>query len=273
MAGPELTADTSGNPRVEVFFDPTDLDPDAVRLRMYRLSEGRTWKVRGGVDSAVGVAALDWECPFGVESAYRAEMFDADGVSLGFTDSSSIVLDVAEAWVHNPLDPSGGVSLGKHGLLDHGGITRPTVGAVVFTEGASVGVRMGARRRGVVGLQLGFAAESVAVADALSAMLGEYETPRLGVLCLRAPGAVRFPRTFFMSVDDPTEVSVDVTWGGSRSNFVFTATEVAPPHPGLVPPFLTYEDMEAAYGTYEAAEAAYATYEEAQRDYSLAGLG
>lgn len=273
MAGPELTIDTTANPRVEVFFDPSDLDPDTARLRMYRLSEGRTWKVRGGIDTAVGVAALDWECPFWVEAAYRAEMFDIDGVSLGFTDSTSTVLEVDDVWVHNPLDPSGGVSLGPHGLLEHGGVTRPTVGSVVFTEGATVGVRMGARRRGVVGLQMGFAAETVAVADALSAMLGTYETPQLGVLCLRSPGPVRIPRTFFISVDDPTEVDLDIAWGGKRSNFFFTATEVAPPHPGLVPPFLTYEDMQAAYSTYEAAEAAYATYEEAQRDYSLAGLG
>ena len=59
MAAPELTANTDGNPWVEVFFDPAALPAGAARITVWRLSEGRTWMVRGGVNVATGVAVID----------------------------------------------------------------------------------------------------------------------------------------------------------------------------------------------------------------------
>lgn len=273
MAGPELTLSVTGTPFVEVYFDPADLDADTVRLRVFRLSEGRTWKVRGGWDVAPGVPAIDWECPFQISAAYRAEMFDAAGVSLGFTDTTTINLDISDVWVHNPLSPELAVNLGPYGLKAASRATsRPLDGEGVETEG-SAGVRaIGSGRKGVRGYRIGFAVPTVEAMDTVQAMLGTYETPQVGVLCIRTPPPVRIPRTFFTTVSDDEEVSVDTNWGGGRSDFYFIGNEAQPPFVGLVTALLSYEDMEAAYSTYEEAEAAYATYEEATRDYSLAGL-
>jgi hypothetical protein len=123
-----------------------------------------------------------------------------------------------------------------------------------------------------VDYSLGFAVESLDLADRFQGMLGDYNTRQVGVLCVRTPPPVRIPRTFFTSVPDPTEVSVDVQWGGQRTDIVFTATEVDPPFVGLVTPLLTYDDLDAAYSTYDDRDAAYATYTDMDRDYSLAGL-
>jgi len=275
MAAPTLTAYTDINPWVEVFLSGGDVAVGTVRLRYYRYSEDRVWLVRGGVDVAPGVAALDFECPFQTQATYRAEQFDATGVSLGFTDAASITLSVSDVWVHNPLVPTGGVSFGSYGLKDGSfdGTSRPTVGEVVYPEGAVVGHRIGSARRGLVSQSVGLAVDSLEQADALQAMLGTYTTAQIGVLCIRTPPGVRVPRTFFAAVRDPQEVDINVNWGGGeRTDFWFTADEVAPPFSGLVVPLLTYDDLDVAYATYALRDAAYATYTEQDRDYSLAGL-
>ena len=271
MPGPDLTVNTDGNPWVEVFIDPSDLDPATVTLRMYRLSEGRTWLVRGGVDVAPGVAALDFEVPFGVESAYRAEMFDVDGVSLGFTDTTSTWVDVEGTWVHNPLDPTVAVQLvNLSGSAET--LTRQTPGEVVYVEGASVGRRISSRRRGLEGVPVRLLAESRDVADTLQAMLGSYETQQVPVLCIRTSEAIRWPRTFFASTQELVEREKDVHSGGELVQFEASMDEVAPPFPGLVVPLLTYDDLDEFHGTYTAMDAAYASYTEKDRDYSLAGF-
>lgn len=274
MSAPELTVDLSGNPRVEVFFDPGDLDGSADTLRIYRYSEGREWLVRGGVDVQVGTAALDWEVPFQTDVAYRAQQFDSSGVPLGFTDVGTTVVDVGVPWVHNVLEPTDGIEVGWAGILSGSGseLRRPTVGGVEVTEGDALGQWHGAGRRGVVGMTLGLTTYTAADLDRLQAMLGTYSQRKLAVLVVRAPAPARWPRTFFAGVTDPRELDRTLRFGGDRADLSLSVTEVVPPAPGLVPPFLTYADMEAAYSTYAEAEAAYSTYVEAQRDYSLAGL-
>lgn len=274
MPGPELTVDTTGNPRVEVYTDPADLDADTVQMRLWRFSDDRQWLVRGGVDVTPGSAVLDWEVPFQTVAQYRWQMFAAGGAEIGFTDVSQVTVDVSDVWVHNPLIPTAGISLGPLALL--GGSfsknMRPTVGDVFWGEGDVVGTWVGSRRRGLTSAPVGFAVESLEDADALQAMLGTYETQQLGVLCIRTPPPVRVPRTFFAAVQDPQEVDRDVSVGGTRTDFVFTATEVHPPHPGITTPLLTYSDMSAAFSTYTELSVEFATYTESARAYAYAGL-
>lgn len=273
MAAPELTFDGTGNPFVEVFFDPSGFPAEVTRLTVWRYSEGREWQVRGGVSVAPGAAVLDFEVPPG-SSAYRAEMFDAAGVSLGWTETSALEVPDFGVTLHNPLDPTVYVRLSTLAVLDSllGTGGRPTVGSVLFPEGRTVGVHVGARRRGVVGLRFGVALESVADVDLLQSMLGGYGESRVAVLCVRTPQPVRVPRTLFLSVSDPEEVDFDVRWGGSRMDFLFTGTEVAPPFPGLAVPLLSYDDLDIAYPSLDARDAAYSSYTEMDRDYSLAGM-
>jgi len=270
MTGPTLTANLDGNPWVEVFHDPGDLDPTCTRLRMYRYSEDRIWLVRGGVDVAPGVAALDFEVPFKTQATYRAEQFNSSGVSLGFTDSTSITLDVTGTWVHQPLQPllAAQVELNEKTAAE---LTRPTPADRIYTEGAFVARHIGKGRRGLVNVPVSFAAFGDQ-ADAFQTILGTYVTRQVAVLCMRTSDAVRWPRTFFASSDALAEQDVSVRFGGDWVDFTGNFDEVAPPFSGLVVPLLTYDDLDVAYATYALRDAAYATYTEQDRDYSLAGL-
>ena len=271
MTGPTLTAYTTGNPWVEVYFNPADVHVDCEMLTIYRFSENRTWKVRGGVDVAPGVAAQDFEVPFGVESVYRAEQFDVNGLSLGFTDTSAITLDVEGTWVHNPLEPSDALEVE---IDDVSGdrLTRPTPGELVYIEGATVARRIGERRRGLEGVRVSLSVFGTANADTLQGMLGSYESSRVAVLCLRTSESVRWPRTFFFGTDELDERPVDVQVGGDWVQFVADVDEVEPPFPGLVRPLLTYDDLDAAFPDYDDQDTEFGTYTAKDRAYEYAGF-
>lgn len=273
MAQPTLTPDVSGSPRVEVFLSSSDVVAGTETVRFWRFSEGREWLVRGGVDIAPGTAAIDWEVPFQTVAQYRAEMFNAAGGSLGFTDVAQTTLNVNDVWVHNPLVPTNAVRLGSFGLLDRSPVvSRPLVGDVVYAEGDVEGRWVGAGRRGVSGWSGGFAVDSVQDADALQRMLGDYVTRQIGVLCIRTPPPVRIPRTFFAALTEVAESDRDVRWGGRRTDFLFTATEARPPFPGITTPLLSYDDLDAAFASYGARDSAFASYTAMDRAYNYAGI-
>lgn len=273
MAVPELTVDTSGNPYVEVFFDPEGFEDDVAYIKVWRYSDGREWLVRGGVNIAPGVAALDFEAPPG-DSEYRAEMFTAAGARLGWTETGSIVVPDFGITLHNPLDPTVYLRLPALALSVSmlGTNVRPAVFENVYVEGRSTAVAVGARRRGVVGLRVGLALGSAADADLVQSLLGGYDDRQIPVLCLRTPPPIRAPRTAFLSVPEILEDDLNTRWGGSDIDVSFVGTEVMPPFPGLSVPLLTYDDLDAAYATYDERDAAYSSYTDQDRDYSLAGL-
>lgn len=271
MTGPTLTAYTTGNPWVEVYFPAGILDPACVTLTMYRFSENRTWKVRGGVEVAPGVAAQDFEVPFGVVAAYRAEQFDSSGDSLGFTDTSTITLDVSGTWVHNPLEPTEALEV-EIDAESADSLVRPTPGELVYVEGAGVARRIGSRRRGLERVSLSLSVFGAGNGDAFQDMLGSYEEERIAVLCLRTSETVRWPRTFFFSTQRFDERDVNVRLGGEWLQFVADVDEVEPPFPGLVKPLLTYDDLDAAVTTYSAQDTEFGTYTTKDRAYEYAGF-
>lgn len=266
---PAFTLYMEGNPSVEIFF--TNYVAGTARLRLYRYSEGRTWLVRGGVDIAPSVAVRDYEVPSGVTSTYRAEMFNASGVSLGFNTPASVTMPAFGPILHQPLDPA----LFAEVILMVGTaekLSRPTPRDVVYTEGSGVGRHIGSRRRGLTRTPLLLEVESEEAGDMVQAMLGTYETEQVGVLCLRTPPPTRVPRTFFFSSDELEEIDVNVHYpvGGVLIRYEARADEVEPPFPGLVKPLLTYDDIDTA-GNYAVQDARWATYSDRDRAYELAG--
>ncbi|SDR70735.1 hypothetical protein [Microbacterium paraoxydans] len=269
-SAPELSVDVAGNPYVEVFFDPSGLEPDTAYIRVVRYSEGREWPVRGGVNIAPGVAALDFEAPFNVEATYRAQMFTATGASIGWTEASTTVLEYVGTIVHQPLDPTSWVPVDvMPGSVSP--LTRPEEGTLVQTEGRDVGVWIGSGRRGLRGVGVSLQTSSIAEADAFRDLQGSYAVRQIGTVCIRTSSSIRWPRTFFVR-GDFAENDRTVRFGGTKVTFDARVDEVEPPFPGLAVPLLTYGDLDAAYATYAERDAAYATYTDMDRDYSLAGL-
>ncbi|QKS20998.1 hypothetical protein HUN58_14675 [Curtobacterium sp. Csp1] len=269
---PALTPLPEGRPVPSVQIIVADVKPGTAAVDVYRIADGRTTLVRGGIrKSAIGGTTLvDWEAPFGVPIQYRAEQFDETDTSLGFTETST-TLDVADTWIHQPLNPSVAVSplrLSKTA----GDVARSTPGELVYVQGAEFATRIGGQRRGVAAVPFELLTRSLADADRLQAVFGRYGSRGAGVVCIRTPPPMRLPRTFYASVDEVHEVPVNIQIGREDITFTFEATEARPPAPGLVTAVLRRKDIDAAYPTRAARAAAYATRLERDSDYSLAGV-
>lgn len=260
-------------PCITVLID--DIPSGVASLTLYRTAGARTFKVRGAVNVAVagGFSTQDLEAPFQVQSDYRAEMFDVNGDSVGFTVTDSETLDVDACWVHNPLDPSGATQID---ITDSSGksITRPISGRKYNPQNRALGVLITGRRRGVEGVQLIFESDDSTVAEKFEAMFGGYEDDdqQVPVVCIRAVPFLDLPMPFFAGALAPSKRPINVHMGGSLRQWDVEADEAAAPFPGVVVALLRRMDIDYAFASRNAADAAYGSRLEADRDYSKAGI-
>lgn len=262
--------DAAPCPRVEVLIDGLETDVAAVTL--YRVADGRTWRVRGAVNAGVseGFQVVDVEAPFQTEMQYRAEMFDDDGISLGFTPTATVTLNVETTWVHQPLDPWNAVEID---LSDRSGkaLTRPVNGQRYYPEQRPLAIFITGRRLGLQGVQLFFSTDQASTVEKFEAMLGDYDTQVVSVLCVRTPPLIEVPRTFFAGVLSPKRIPVNAHMGGTLNEWEMSADEAEPPFPGIIVPLLTRDDIDAAFDTRDDLDAGYATRLDIDRDFTKAG--
>lgn len=302
--GPTLTTytDDAPTPRVEVYF--STLDPDCATLTVYRIADSRTYEVRGAVNAATAgsFTRIDFECPFNITVSYRAEMFDEDGLSLGYTDTT-VLPDIVDgpipdddlypsdfffpasgligtgllsaySWLHNPLNPAGAVRVSAVNTSARS-LSRPVDGTISRPLGRRVGVMLSRGRGGLTGFTYDIYAPDIASADKVQAMLGDYSTTAVPALCLRVGGFesnMRIPKPLFLGVLDIAEEDVDIRFGGTATVHRMTGDEVAPPVPGLFVPLLTNADLNAYYASNAAAIADNLTNGAINRRYDLAGF-
>lgn len=266
-------ADDTPCPRAEVFI--TSGPAGAASVTVWRLAAGREYKVRGAVNAPFSGAftRIDFEMPFGVSVVYRAEFFTETGASIGIDSAFSVRLDVADTWIHNPLDPQGAARVD---LMDTAGatISRPVPGEVSRPIGRRVGVMLTRPRQGVTGLALDVATETFEEADRVQAMLGDYDRDLPPVICVRKGAAVgmRIPSTLFLGVLDITEEDIGVKFGREDTVQRMTGDETAPPIPGLFIPLLRRADINAFYASRAAIAADNLTRIAVNRRYDLAGV-
>lgn len=273
MSAPTLTAyaDAAPCPRVEVFFP--SFDAGTATVTVYRLAGGVERQVRGAVNAPTGgtLTRIDFEVPFNIPATYRAEQFDAGGVSLGFTPSASVTVVSDQTWMHNPLNPEGSAVVF---FADDGGwsVTRPTPGVVSRPKGRRVGVVLSEPRQGVTGLSLTVRTSTLEDADLVQAMCGDQNMPP--VLCVRLGGddmKLRVPQPLFLSALSVAEVDMNTRWGGTELAHAVQGDEVDPPIPGLFVPLLTRADLNAFFATRAALNAGGLTRADINRRYDLAG--
>lgn len=301
MSAPVLTPflDAAPCPRVEVFFE--DFAPGTTHVTVYRLAKGREFRVRGAVMAPTGgtLTRIDFECPFNMPVTYRAEQFDASGLSLGFTPSATLgdVLeglppssDLApeddlppsvtvvgaglisrETWMHNPLNPQGAirVELGGSSAQE---IVRSVPGVISRPKGRRVGVVLSEPRQGVSGIMLDVRTSTVEDADAVQAMFGDSGMPP--VVCFRLGlnyGVMRVPQPLFLSALSVPELDVDYQWGGGNISHPIEGDEVDPPIPGLFVPLLTRADINSVFPSRAAVNSAQLTRADINRLYQYAG--
>lgn len=274
MSAPTLTTylDASPCPRVEVFF--SSFAAGTASATVYRLAEGREYQVRGAVNAptAGSLTRIDFEVPFNVPVTYRAEQFNAAGLSLGFTAAAVVTVASVDTWAHNPLDPQGSV---KVELWDTAlrRLSRPVPGGVSYPRGRRVGVVVSEPRRRLSGVVFDLLAETIVEADKIQALIGDDATSRVPVLCIRAGSRHRMrPKMpLFLGVFDIPEDDLLVRHGGEATVQRIEGDEVDPPIPGLQVSLLTAADINAYYPTAAAANADNLTGAALNRRYDLAG--
>jgi hypothetical protein len=267
---PSLTSFTDANPCPRVLVTFSTLASGTQTINVYRVSEGRQFKVRGGVNlfAVGGIAVMDYECPFGTPVTYRAEQFDSGNNSLGFTDTSTVSLAVTQSWIHQPLSPT--LAVPAKVMMDSANdISRPSPGAVLYPEGATVATIIGGQRQGISGMQLNIRLGSTADADEFLSMFGGYTADFPSVLCVRTPPPLRLPRVLFAGCLAPHEVIGGVN---ALLTFQMVVDEVQPPSAGLIIPSLRRKDIDFAFATRALRASSYATRLARDNDYAKAGI-
>ncbi len=257
-------------PRVEISFDAADLPAGTDRVTVWRVANGREFKVRDGIDRVVisSVSLVDVEPDLRGLLIYQAECW-AGSASLGRVALGS----TAMAWtggtvIQQPLDPA----LSVEAQLNWGtatDLTRTTPGGLVFSSGSVAPDYVGfGPRRSLQGVVLVFEVDE-ADQETLQATLGTYNTQQLPIWLIRSTD-VRWPTVFFCHVPALTETDRS-GYGGDIIGYSATVDEVNPPAAALVISLLSYDDLDVSYASYTAMDAAYASYDIRDRDYSLAG--
>jgi hypothetical protein len=270
---PQLTLtpipDMAPVPRVQITL--SDPYPRMETVTLYRIASNRQYRVRGWVDrvAAGGVSDFDFEPPFRVAATYSAEMFDANGVSLGFTGSFSTTVDYAGTVIHQPMDPSRAAIVEVMGdSADQ--LVRPFQGELARVQGRTLPVWVGNGRAGLSGMAFTIQTEDPAVDAAVASVFGDYDDDQVPVICIRSSLPVGWPNPLFFAVQAPARYSPD----GYISDVIrwdLKGDEAAPPAEAIVTALLTYADIEAAFSDYASLEAAYLTYLAMESDFSLVG--
>ena len=153
-------------------------------------------------------------------------------------------------------------------------IDRPTDSEVVFARGATYGTAVGSARRGIVGVNLEMATDTLEQADKVQALLGSPGNELPPVLCVRkgaGEGFARIPATLFVHVGSINEMDFTVRFGGENVVHQTSGTEVRPPAKKLGTPLLTLADLDAFYATLGAIDADNLTLGDIDRRWDLAG--
>lgn len=270
---PSLTArtDMAPVPRVEFVF--TSVPVGTQTATVVRELGGQIRNVRGAINvfAAGGFAGVDTEAPYGASVEYRAECFDADGETLGFTDPTAVTVDFVGSTVHNPLDASRAVEVTV--LKDSAAeLVREDDGELVQGGGVETPVWVGFGRSALRGVNLTLLTSTALDEQRMVSVFGDYGDRQLPILCFRTSLDLGLPKPFFALVRAPRRQRITASSGGVSVRWVFSADEVRSPAEALSTGILTYLDMENSYETYDDMEAAYLTYLDAESDFTLAGV-
>lgn len=249
-------------PRVDVLFSAGELAPTVSTVTVLQISSAGQIAVRNAtrVPAVGGIFVTDYEPPPGITVTYRAEQFNAAGVSLGLSGSADTQIDfpIDLICIQDPLAPkrfvlvdapgdfAGQVSRGRSvSTYRAGGRTVALMGEVGLIEGVSIPV----------------STRSLVDADMLEDILSE--SP---ILVRTMPNIVRIPQQFFGVARRVSQVPVDVQYGREWIRWDITADQLSRPSMNIIESVVTYARFKAVYATYAAAKAVYATYLDAMRN-------
>lgn len=232
-----------------------------VRADVFAGFNGTERVIRDGGDrfAAGGFTVTDHEVPVGVTVTYRAEMFDAGGVSLGFTGGTDYVVFGEEGYIvfSDPLVPELVVEVaGRQTFGESLARSRPMeryqVGeATVFLSG----------QRGLLqNIDLSVVTDTLEQANLLARVLAS------SFVLVRTTPRIRIPSLLYVAVPDVDEREQDVQFGGERIDWPLTGQEMTRTEIGVAVSSTPYQTYMDAFPTYADAMAAYGTYLDAMKN-------
>lgn len=252
-----------------------DVPAGTDRVTLWRTCQGRSIKVRGGVDRFYGgsFALLDLEAGFDRASTYELECWDGS-TPVGRVALGSVTLPGPDdPWVtvvQQPLEPRLNVVFEETGV-NAPGVGRVGPGSLVTVEGKSYPTVLSqGPRGGLSGVELSFAATTREVAAAAWATVGSEDDPQLPVWLVRSRHPL-LPAVFFCDNRGLQEIGVNLHVGGTESRFELTVEEVAPPAPALVVSPLSYTDLDVSFPGYDVMDAAFTSYDARDSAWEYAG--
>jgi len=219
---PQLTphTDYAPVPRVDILFE--SLPFGAVELTVLQISDEGVVPVRSAERkfAAGGFFITDYEVPLGIPVSYRAEQFDADGNSMGLTETATVTVNipVGVAVFQDPLEPD--------------------VSAVVGCE-ESFAASL-SRSREVKRHRIGF--DTIALMGAMSLLENvnlrswastDTDQAKFDLVLERTHVVIRtmppmpLPRVFHVVIPDITRVPFDLRFDGETNVWDLTAFEVS----------------------------------------------
>lgn len=260
------------------FLRFVDVPAGTQRVTLWRRDGRQRREVRGAINvpfSTAKFGALDREAGRGSENAYELDCH----TDVGTTETillGSIVTpapeDPAETIIQQPFNPALNAVVTET-AANVESITRSAATEALYVEGGGYPRLVGfGPRQSRSSVTLSFEVDTRAAASAVWATLGDEDNPQLAAWLIRSMHPL-LPRVFFCEVADLQEQDVDMAYGGSRSRFVATVTEIEPPAPGLAVPVVRYSDLAAVFGTYSAIAQALPRYSDWATAWEYANAG
>lgn len=271
MAGISLIGYTDAPvPRVGITVDGLDgVGPSTVTV-WRSTTGGKRRKVRGW-DARIVFGSdftLDYEAPLGRPVTYDLQVIS--GAVIPADQTATVTLDVTTGYIQDPLLPLGSVAVSgdRDSLFFKGTAFQALEYAVASSEVAVLGsdepVALTGQRLAASGISMDMVTKAAEQGAALRAVL---RSPL--VLVRPLPNWGPLPDLIY-TVPSVVEQPIDVSWGGSNTQWTLRGNSVAPPSIQVLVALWTYDQVNALWSTYDdaqaAASAAAATYLDDQRD-------
>lgn len=260
MGAPTLTAFTSmdPSPRVDILLPSAALAAGTTAVTVYQLSSDGQVIVRNAESmfASGGAFVTDYEVPLGVPVQYRAEQFNSSGVSLGFTDPTTVTVELDDdslVVVQDPLAPEDAVLV--EAKDDFAGVFSAERTLQLHRIGNDTIALMGA-----MGLEQNIPL-NVQTKTLEDAVTFQRILKRTQLLFRSMPaGLPLIPRCLHVVVPLAAVMPVNVHWGGEWVQNPLVGHRVTRSTLTIVVPVVDYARYNAFFASYTAFNAAYSSY-------------
>jgi hypothetical protein len=257
----DVYTDWNPTPRIGITFgtvkDGTEL------ATVYRIAlDGTASVVPGGelVGALGGLTLIDSYAPLGEVVQYQAELFDANGSSLGLTPLNAALIPIFDVTIiQSPSDPSifAVVDMQEDAASD---LNNPA-DSTTYNLGNGRRIAISEDTQLLSAVDMGFFTDTLSsYSDALAVAKNDS-----GQIVYRTPPPMLVPRVFY-TLGSPHRQEFNRPAGLEDVEWTNKVDEISPPAANIIAPVVTYQPYVDGFSTYGDFQAAYLSYLDAERN-------